>query len=102
MHVWIWIVQNGFSKTNDGENSTNNDSHDNSGYIQGSSKALVLEKERLSDWIKQRMALKVVSATLLLVWFSGLNESACQTRKNAFLFHFKSSFRSQENQILEF
>ena len=31
------------------KNSTNNDSHDNSGYIQGFSKALVLEKESLSD-----------------------------------------------------
>ena len=42
-------VKNGFSKTNDVKNSTNNGSHDNSGYIQGSSKASVLEKERLSD-----------------------------------------------------
>lgn len=56
LHVFIYAcmcayecVKNGFSKTNDVKNSTNNDSHDNSGYIQGSSKASVLEKERLSD-----------------------------------------------------
>ena len=46
--------------------------------------------------------LKVVSATFLLVCFLSLNESTCQTGKDVFLFHFKSSFRSQENQILEF
>ena len=46
--------------------------------------------------------LKVVSATFLLVCFLSLNKSICQTRKNVFLFHFKSSFRSQENEILEF
>ena len=45
--------------------------------------------------------LKVVSATFVLVYFLSLNESTCQTRKNVFLFHFKSSFRSRKN-ILEF
>ena len=35
-------------------------------------------------------------------FFLSLNESPFQIRKNAFLFHFKSSFCSQENQILEF
>ena len=34
--------------------------------------------------------------------FLSLKESTCETRKNAFLFHFKISFRSPENQILEF
>ena len=34
--------------------------------------------------------------------FVSLNESTCQTRKKCFLFHFKSSFCSQKNQILEF
>ena len=48
------------------------------------------------------VTLKVVSATFLLVCFLSLNESTCQARKNVFLFHFKSSFRSRENQILEF
>ena len=46
--------------------------------------------------------LKVVSATFLLVCFLSLNENTCQTRKKNFLFHLKSLFRSQENQILEF
>ena len=31
-----------------------------------------------------------------------LNEITCQTRKKIFLFHFKSSFCSGKNQILEF
>ena len=31
-----------------------------------------------------------------------LNETTCQTRKNVFLFNFKNSFRSREDQILEF
>ena len=48
---------------------------------------------------KYKLALKVVSATFLLVCFLHLNESTCQT---SFLFHFKSSFRSQGNEILEF
>ena len=46
--------------------------------------------------------LKVVSATFSLVCFLSLKESTWETRKNVFLFHFKSSFRSRENQILEF
>ena len=40
---------------------------------------------------------KGVSTTFLLVCFLSLNKSTCQTSKN-----FKSSFRSRENQILEF
>ena len=47
-------------------------------------------------------ALKVVSATFLLVCFLSLKKSTCETRKNIFLFHFKSSFHSRENQILDF
>ena len=46
------------------------------------------------------LALKFLSATFLLVWFLSLNESTCQTRK-FFLFHFKSSLCSRENQILQ-
>ena len=38
--------------------------------------------------------LKVVFATFLLVCFVCLNESTRETRKNVFLFHFESSFRS--------
>ena len=48
------------------------------------------------------MDLKVVSTTSLLVGFLYLKESTCETKKNVFLFHFKSSFHSRENQILEF
>ena len=36
--------------------------------------------------------LKVVSATFLLVCFLSLNESPCQTRKNAFYFTSKALF----------
>ena len=46
--------------------------------------------------------LMVLFATFLLVCFLILKESTWETRKNIFLFHFKSSFCSQENQILEF
>ena len=49
----------------------------------------------------QRKSLKVVSATFLRVCYLNLNDSTCQIRKNIFLFHSKSSFCSQENQILE-
>ena len=48
-----------------------------------------------------RPSLKVVSATFLLVCFVCLNESTRETRK-CFLFHFESSFRSRDNQILTF
>ena len=34
--------------------------------------------------------------------FFGLNQSTCQIKKNVFLFHLETSFRSWENQILEF
>ena len=44
---------------------------------------------------------KVVSPTFLLVWFSSLKESFCETRKNV-LCHFKSCFCSPEIQSLEF
>ena len=46
--------------------------------------------------------IKVVSTTFLLVCFLSLKESTCEIRTNVFLFNFKSSFRSQENQILDF
>ena len=36
--------------------------------------------------------LKVVSATFLLVCFLSVNESTCQTRKNAFYFTSKALF----------
>ena len=43
-----------------------------------------------------------MSAIFLLACFLGLNESTYQIKKNVFLFHFKTSFRSRENHILEF
>ena len=46
-------------------------------------------------------SLKVVAATFLLVCFLSLKEITCEIKKNV-LFHFKSFFRSRENQILEF
>ena len=45
--------------------------------------------------------LKVVFATFVQVCLLSLHETTCQTRKKCF-FHFKSSFRSRENQILKF
>ena len=42
---------------------------------------------------------KVVSATLLLVYFVCLKERTCETRKKCFLFHFESSFCSWDNPI---
>ena len=45
--------------------------------------------------------LKVVSATILLVCILSLTESTWETRETV-LFHFKSSFRSRENQISQF
>ena len=50
----------------------------------------------------QYRALKVVTTIYLLVYFLSLKDSFCESLKNVFLFHFKSSFHSQENQILEF
>ena len=41
-----------------------------------------------------RIVLKVVSAAFLQVCFVCLRKSTCETRKNAFLFHFESSSRS--------
>ena len=48
------------------------------------------------------ITLKVLSATFLLVYIVCLKESTCETRKNVFLFHFESSFRSSDNQVLNF
>ena len=39
-----------------------------------------------------RTSLKVVSTTFLLVCFLSINESTCQTRKNAFYFTSKALF----------
>ena len=50
----------------------------------------------------QKLFLKIVSPKFLLVCFVRLKESACETKKNVFLFHFESSFHSSDNQILTF
>ena len=48
-------------------------------------------------------ALKVVPATLLLVWFLSLNKRTCQTRKNVFYFTSKALFSRKFNfRILHF
>ena len=57
--------------------------------------------EAFLNLILRSVSLKVVSATFMLVCFLSLNKSIFQIRKNVFLFHFKSSFRSRENQILQ-
>ena len=49
--------------------------------------------------------LMVVSATFLLVYFvilKGRNKEKEKNKEKYFLFHFKSSFRSWDNQILNF
>ena len=43
-----------------------------------------------------------MSTTFLLLCFVCLKGSIFETRKNVFVFHFKSSFRSWDNQILIF
>ena len=43
-----------------------------------------------------KASLKVVSVTFLLVYFSSLKSSTCETWKKHFLFHFKSFFLSLE------
>ena len=60
------------------------------------------------SWLNQKLekltanvSLKVVSATFLLVWFKSKREHL-RNKEKCFLFHFKSSFRSRENQISEF
>ena len=55
-------------------------------------------------YAKQRVfvILKVVSATFLLVCFFRSKQEYLSNYGKCFLFHFKSSFRSRENQILEF
>ena len=50
----------------------------------------------------RKSSLKVVSAAFVLVCFACLKERTYEARKNVFLFHFKSSFRSWDNQILNF
>ena len=49
-----------------------------------------------------KVALKGCVHHIFASLFFSLNESTCQTRKNVFLFHLKSSFSSRENQILTF
>ena len=44
------------------------------------------------DFYVRKKYLKVASATFLLVCFLSLNESTCQTRKNAFYFTSKTLF----------
>ena len=48
------------------------------------------------------ICLKVVSATLLLVYFLSLKESFCETKKKCFLFHFKNSFHSWEKRSFRY
>ena len=45
------------------------------------------------------MILKVVSATFLLVCFLSLNESTCQTRKNALYFTSKALLFSRKSNF---
>ena len=52
-------------------------------------------------WMEDAIFKGCVCYICASLFFLSLNKSTFQTRKN-FLFHFKSSFRSCENQILEF
>ena len=49
----------------------------------------LIQMDNLTDW-SLKHNLMVVSATFVLVYFSGLNESTCQTRKNVFYFTSKA------------
>ena len=60
-----------------------------------------LQFDHLMSLIKGKV-LKVVSATFLLICFVRLQQRTCETRKNVFLFYLKSSFRSWDNQVLNF
>ena len=53
-----------------------------------------------SFWNMSKIPLKVVSATFLLVCFVSLKEGTCIEK--SFLFYFKSSRHSWDNQILTF
>ena len=55
---------------------------------------IICAKKHHISIISSSITLTVVSATVLLVSFACLKESTCEARKNAFLFHFESSFRS--------
>ena len=46
----------------------------------------------LEHGIQQNLGLKVMSTTFLLVCFLSLNESTCQTKKNAFYFTSEALF----------
>ena len=52
---------------------------------------------RRTIFVANVLILKVVSATFLLVWLvrlAEITESTYETKKNVFLFHFKTSFCS--------
>ena len=62
----------------------------------------ILCLDRTEETKQQKRNLKTVSAMFLLVCLFKLKLEHLLNWKRCFLFHFKSSFRSQENQILEF
>ena len=70
-------------------------------YKINSSKNLTLQRQALAAACKLDV-LKGCVRYIFASLFLSLNESTFQNKKKSFLFHFKSSFRSQENQILEF
>ena len=57
---------------------------------------------KTNDDAKFKFDLKVVSATFLLVSFFKSKQEHLPNQEKRFSFHLKSSFHSQENQILEF
>ena len=57
-------------------------------------KFLWLDKTFVSYYFASFIALKVVPATFLLVYFGCLKESTCETRKNIFVSFRKLFFRS--------
>ena len=53
-------------------------------------------------WINSSVNVFVFEDFLLVVCFVCLKEDTLETRENVFLFHFESSFRSWDSQVLTF
>ena len=71
-------------------------------YLKLKARTLFELMNNVPNFVERTCSLKTVSTTFLLIWFSSLKESTSEIWKNIFLFHFKSTFCSRENQGLEF
>ena len=62
---------------------------------------LWIKTEKTSYSSISSICLKVVSATLLLVYFLSPKESFCETRKNVSYFTSKTLFTLEKNKVLD-